>query len=335
MRQSVQAVTAASAEPSSSEVSAARVTWEAWREPDPETLRRDGLSTLEALRVINEVRCFGRIPFVLVGLPLRRGDLDALVAHGTRIGLRMWLAPGPDQLTAYHAQLLAAAGLERISLATGGRSWPVLEAEVRLARAAGMAVHATTQVTTGELEFLDSLGRELAAAGVQAWTLAFSGEPAAALRGAQLDSVLSGLAALAAALPLQLEVEGAPQLRRVAHGRPIPPDPLALAPAEGRGLLHVGADGTLQPSAALAVCVGNAREEDLVDAFRASPLLCALRDPTRLGGKCRGCEWVAACGGGSRARAWAATGDLFAPDPACGYEPAGAALPADPGPPQP
>jgi hypothetical protein len=71
--------------------------------------------------------------------------------------------------------------------------------------------------------------------------------------------------------------------------------------------------------AALEIKVGSAAA-GLVDAFRDAPVLCALRDPARLAGKCRLCEYVRECGG-SRTRAWAFTGDWLAPDPACGYQP--------------
>jgi len=46
----------------------------------------------------------------------------------------------------------------------------------------------------------------------------------------------------------------------------------------------------------------------------------ALRDPEALGGKCGVCEFRRVCGG-SRARAYAMTGDLFAEEPACSYQP--------------
>jgi len=47
----------------------------------------------------------------------------------------------------------------------------------------------------------------------------------------------------------------------------------------------------------------------------------ALRDPDRLLGKCGVCEYRAVCGG-SRARAYALSGDYLAPDPSCAYVPA-------------
>jgi len=45
----------------------------------------------------------------------------------------------------------------------------------------------------------------------------------------------------------------------------------------------------------------------------------ALRDPSRLGGRCGRCDYRERCGG-SRDRAWALTGDYLAEDPGCSYQ---------------
>jgi len=45
-----------------------------------------------------------------------------------------------------------------------------------------------------------------------------------------------------------------------------------------------------------------------------------LRNEDALGGKCGRCRFRAICGG-SRSRAFAATGDVMASDPLCVYEP--------------
>ncbi|HEY7692508.1 MAG TPA: hypothetical protein VH816_09215 [Gaiellaceae bacterium] len=55
--------------------------------------------------------------------------------------------------------------------------------------------------------------------------------------------------------------------------------------------------------------------------YREHPLFRSLRDPDALGGRCGRCDWRHRCGG-SRARAYAATGDPLAEDPGCSYEPA-------------
>jgi AdoMet-dependent heme synthase len=51
-----------------------------------------------------------------------------------------------------------------------------------------------------------------------------------------------------------------------------------------------------------------------------SPVLQVLRDSSNLQGKCGACEFKEICGG-SRARAYAVTGNMFAEDPSCNYVP--------------
>jgi radical SAM protein with 4Fe4S-binding SPASM domain len=96
------------------------------------------------------------------------------------------------------------------------------------------------------------------------------------------------------------------------------------AVTDGNGFVFVDHVGNICPSGFLPMRAGNVREDDLVAVYREHPLFLALRDPARLGGRCGRCEWRDRCGG-SRARAYAATGDPLAEDPGCAYQPAGAA----------
>jgi radical SAM protein with 4Fe4S-binding SPASM domain len=65
---------------------------------------------------------------------------------------------------------------------------------------------------------------------------------------------------------------------------------------------------------------GNVRYEPLSTLYRHDEMLTALRDGSNLKGKCSRCEYRRNCGG-SRARAFAMTGDVFAADPLCSYQP--------------
>ncbi len=95
-----------------------------------------------------------------------------------------------------------------------------------------------------------------------------------------------------------------------------------LAVGDGRGVVFVSHTGDVSPSGFLPLVAGNVRDEDLVEIYRSSPLLRDLRDPDRLRGRCGRCEYRSLCGG-SRARAYATSGDPLGEDPACPYIPAG------------
>lgn len=90
---------------------------------------------------------------------------------------------------------------------------------------------------------------------------------------------------------------------------------------EAKGFVFISHIGDVFPSGFLPLKAGNVKKESLVDLYRRSDLFLRLRDPSNLKGKCGVCEFRELCGG-SRSRAWSITGDPFASDPTCTYQPA-------------
>ena len=88
---------------------------------------------------------------------------------------------------------------------------------------------------------------------------------------------------------------------------------------DGRGIVFVSATGDVTPAGFLPVVLGNVRETPLVELYREHPLLLDIR-AARFAGRCGACEYRELCGG-SRARAFAASGDPLGEDPACAYVP--------------
>jgi radical SAM protein with 4Fe4S-binding SPASM domain len=89
---------------------------------------------------------------------------------------------------------------------------------------------------------------------------------------------------------------------------------------DGSGLAFVSHTGDVYPSGFLPLPCGNVRVQPLADIYRNAPLFRRLRDVDQLGGKCGRCEFRHVCAG-SRARAYATTGDPLAQEPLCIYEP--------------
>jgi radical SAM protein len=89
---------------------------------------------------------------------------------------------------------------------------------------------------------------------------------------------------------------------------------------DGKGFMFISHIGDVYPSGFLPIHAGNIRETPLADIYRNSSIFKALRDTSRLEGKCGVCEFKEICGG-SRARAYAVTGDPLAPEPCCIYQP--------------
>jgi MoaA/NifB/PqqE/SkfB family radical SAM enzyme len=134
-----------------------------------------------------------------------------------------------------------------------------------------------------------------------------------------VDRVLTWLADLPSReLPVVTTTE-APFFRRVQLERRLSKHAAArsgLGVRDGNGVMFVSNTGDVSPSGFLPVAAGNVRTADLVEIYRWSPLFTALRDASGFGGRCGACAFHFICGG-SRARAWTATGDPLAEDPLC------------------
>jgi len=99
-----------------------------------------------------------------------------------------------------------------------------------------------------------------------------------------------------------------------------PPAAHTAATRDGKGIMFVSSTGDVYPAGFLPLSLGSMRDRPLRDIYVDSPLLRDIR-AGRFGGRCGQCGYADLCGG-SRARAYAATGDPLGEDPACTYQPA-------------
>jgi AdoMet-dependent heme synthase len=90
---------------------------------------------------------------------------------------------------------------------------------------------------------------------------------------------------------------------------------------DGKGILFVAYDGEVNPAGFLPMPLGNVRDEPIAAIYRDDPLLRQIR-AAQFTGRCGVCEYADLCGG-SRARAYAASGDPLGEDSACPYVPFG------------
>lgn len=90
---------------------------------------------------------------------------------------------------------------------------------------------------------------------------------------------------------------------------------------DGKGILFISHAGIVHPSGFLPMVCGVFPQQHLVSIYQESSIFQGLRNADRLEGKCGRCEFRQICGG-SRARAYAVTGNLFAEEPDCCYQPA-------------
>ena len=113
------------------------------------------------------------------------------------------------------------------------------------------------------------------------------------------------------------------QRARESRGRLTETDVITCAPKgvnDGKGFVFINHLGEAYPSRFLPLSAGNVTTQSLGDVYCDSELFASLRDSSKLKGKCGRCPARNVCGG-SRARAYAMTGDLFGSDPCCAYQP--------------
>jgi AdoMet-dependent heme synthase len=143
----------------------------------------------------------------------------------------------------------------------------------------------------------------------------------AAERGESIDNLLDPATGLIDASTLFLQ--NGP--RKMPLGVQAQTGAVSRAPRgvnEGKGFVFISHLGDVFPSGFLPLKAGNVKHQSLGEIYRSSDLFTGLRDSSNLKGKCGVCEFRDLCGG-SRARAWAMTGDVYAADPLCTYMPAG------------
>jgi radical SAM protein with 4Fe4S-binding SPASM domain len=91
----------------------------------------------------------------------------------------------------------------------------------------------------------------------------------------------------------------------------------------GRKLLNIDSEGFVKPDPFFPFKIGNIFERDFSEIWEdnSNELLNRLRThPREISGKCQECKWLEICNGGSRSRAYAISGDLWAEDPSCYLE---------------
>lgn len=221
---------------------------------------------------------------------------------------------------------------------------------LRTARAIGLSTQVNTTVSRYNLDDFEALCALMVGLDITLWSVFFlvptgRARPDDVASADEFEQVFHRMYDLSKTAPFDIKSTAAPQYRRVVLQRQVAerragdraeaPTPLtagigfSLADGIGRskgvndgdGFLFVSHTGAIFPSGFLPVAAGNVRTHDVVDTYRTAPLFKSLRDRTRLKGKCGVCEYRDVCGG-SRARAFAVTGDILESEPYCAHVPA-------------
>lgn len=282
------------------------------------------LSTYEAYKTIDQIVALQPEQIVFTGGdPLERTDIYQLIDYARRRELKVGLmASSTPNLTGAAVGKLKRNGLSHIVVSleasepgrhdavrglTGQFSATLLA--IRWARMANLAIEVNTLITKKNMSGLDSLAGLLTELGVTRWNVYFPvpiGEAKTIDMPSPADTaqVLDKLEAIESRVAFAIRTFEAPQYSLIDRAETI----------------FISHTGEVSISQFLPLTTGNVRYLPLTSIYRSSDMFVALRDGQNLKGKCARCEYRRACGG-SRARAFAMTNDLFAADPLCNYRP--------------
>ena len=310
--------------------------------------RRDPneLSPQEALRLVDQLAELAPPMLILTGGdPMMRPDVLEIAARASATGIRVGLSPSATaRLVNYDFHKIRAAGIERMSLSLDGATRETHDnfrgvtgtfdrtvKAIELAREAGISLQINTTLTRSNLHEFHAFRDLMFEWKPEMWSvfiLVPTGRAGAddVPDAAELESVFEEMADLVGTAPFAIKTTEGHHFRRVlaqrgkggATGRQGMRAPLGIR--DGRGVMFISHTGEVSPSGFLPMVCGNVRETTPAEIYRNHPLFISLRDSDALGGKCGECEYRTICGG-SRSRAYGLTGDPFAADPACVYQP--------------
>lgn len=313
------------------------------------------LSTQEALRFLESVASLAAAVVILTGgEPLLRGDILQIAEHGTKLGLRMVMAPNGTLLTRELAKELRGAGIQRISISLDGAERGTHDGfrgvtgafdgameGIRCAREADLPFQINTTVTRRNLKELPSILRLAVQLGAEAHHM-FMLVPTG--RGRELGQEVISAEEYERTLhwyyeqqlrsPIHLKATCAPHYERIVRqlsarramgvtGRRHGLDVTTRGCLAGTGFAFVSHVGDVQPCGYLELRCGNVRQEPFPSIWNEAAIFKGLRDFQSYKGKCGSCEYRAVCGG-CRARAYEMTGDYLGEEPLCAYQPLGA-----------
>lgn len=318
--------------------------------------RRDPLELTgdEARAMLRDIKQIGSMLILTGGDPMMRPDLFELITYARAIRLPVSITPSTTPtLTRAAVRRFKELGVAAMGLSLDGPTADVHDAfrgvdgtfahslnALSWAREVRLPVQVNTTVTAETLPHLSALYellREQTVPPVRRWSLFLlvpvgRGVTLGLPTAEQVEALFEWVYEIGRDAPFHVRTVEAPQYRRywirrrsAEIGRPFPlvaaAKALGFGMRDGNGVIFVSHRGEVYPAGFLPhPLLGNVRERPLSELYRTAPALRRLRDMEQLHGKCGRCAYRWACGG-SRARAYAMTGDVLGSDPLCAYEP--------------
>ncbi len=313
------------------------------------------LNLQEAKSVIDQVSAFHDPLLVITGGdPLEREDLWDLIDYASERGIRVSLAASvTPRLTRAAIWRMRRSGVKRLALSLDGATSKAhdrfrgvkgsfLDTVKALYSVAdiGLPLQINTTVSSLNHKELDGIADIAELFGTELWSLFFLVPTGRATENLMTspeenEEIMKWIYTQSLLRPFAVKTTEAPFYRRVllqqkASGAHVSGQAGSFAPKDalrgvrpvndGDGFVFISHTGDVYPSGFLPESAGNVQRTPLIDIYRESELFVRIRSKDELKGKCGRCEFRHVCGG-SRARAFAVTGDYMQSDPACSYQP--------------
>ncbi len=312
------------------------------------------LTTQKSKKFLEQLIDFGDpLPHLILtgGDPLRRKDIYPLIDYARGLGLDVSITPAATtELSNEAITRLHAHGIQALGLSLDGscaekhdaiRNVPgTFDRTMEAARHAGrigLPIQVNTLVSEETADDLPAIYELLRTSfPVMRWSLFFlisvgRGKALNEVSPDQGERIMDWVLDLVPNAPFAVKTTEAPSYRRVAINKMrdsgmAAPDMKKTAVyrgfqvRDGHGIVFVSHLGDIYPSGFLPLHCGSVRTDSLANVYRNSEIFRALHTPSQFHGKCGVCEYSHICGG-SRARAFAHTGDALGSDPFCPYQP--------------
>ena len=318
------------------------------------------LSTDEGKELIDQIAVLKVPVFVLTGGdPIKRPDLFELIGHARSAGVRVSLTPSATPLLTREIVVrLKEAGLARLAVSLDGASAQTHDAfrgmtgsfartldAVRWANEIGLPAQINTTFSRRNIAEMDAIASLIESLKITLWSVFFlvptgRGKLNDLLSADEFEQVFARIHTLSKTATFDIKTTEAQHYRRYVLQQKVADrkagsvapaaqqkvdDAIGRAPRglnDGKGFAFISHTGEVFPSGFMPLSAGNIRQQPLSVIYRESPLFLGLRDTSKLEGKCGSCEFKEICGG-SRARAYALTGNPHGEEPCCSYVPKG------------
>lgn len=318
-------------------------------------LRRNPLELTDGqcLQMLQDIKDFGApYPHLVItgGDPLKHPDMFKILAWAKELGIGVSLSPsGTTSLTLEAFKIFKELDVETVSLSLDGATeeshdnfrgvkgcWKWTMEAVEYAREVGMPIQINSLVSSKTVHEIDDIYEHIKTLDIVRWSVFFligvgRGTDLRELTPQQAEDTLKWIFNKQKTSPFSIKTTEAPHYRRVAmqdlmaEGKrrnsetPMPFE-RGFGIRDGNGIMFVSHTGDVYPSGFLPLSAGNVKKTPISEIYRNSELFQLIRDPQYMEGKCGVCEFRYVCGG-SRARAYASTGNPYGSDPLCIYQP--------------